>query len=75
MIGILQDISLGSFSEDIGRLLQLYEEEDDATSPLTTQTVLKLETQPEPNFQNLTLGNLTTFQDVRSYLGIIVMFF
>ncbi|KAJ6696757.1 hypothetical protein OIU85_003139 [Salix viminalis] len=59
----LIDISLGSFSEDIGRLLQLCEEEDDATSPLTMQTVLKLETQPEPNFQNLNLGNLTTFQD------------
>ncbi|KAH8479604.1 hypothetical protein H0E87_000171 [Populus deltoides] len=59
----LLDISLGSFSEDIGRLLQLYEEEDDATSPLTMQSVLKPETQPEPNFQNLNLGNLTTFQD------------
>ncbi|XP_052302169.1 transcription factor VOZ1 isoform X2 [Populus trichocarpa] len=58
----LLDISLGSFSDDIGRLLQLYEEEDDATSPLTMQSVLKPEMQPEPNFQNLNPGNLTTFQ-------------
>nr|TKS11697.1 hypothetical protein D5086_0000069950 [Populus alba] len=58
----LLDTSLGSFSDDIGRLLQLYEEEDDATSPLTMQSVLKPEMQPEPNFQNLNPGNLTTFQ-------------
>ncbi|XP_011037433.1 PREDICTED: LOW QUALITY PROTEIN: transcription factor VOZ1-like [Populus euphratica] len=58
----LLDISLGSFSDDIGRLLQLYEEEDDATSPLTMQSVLKPEMQPEPNFHNLNSGNLTTFQ-------------
>ncbi|KAJ6758001.1 TRANSCRIPTION FACTOR VOZ2 [Salix koriyanagi] len=59
----LLDTSLGSFSDDIGRMLQLCEEEDDAMSPFTIQSVLKPEMQPEPNFQNLDLGNLTTFED------------
>ncbi|KAJ6383580.1 hypothetical protein OIU78_026967 [Salix suchowensis] len=31
-------------------------------SPFTIQSVLKPEMQPEPNFQNLDLGNLTTFE-------------
>ncbi|KAG5233305.1 transcription factor VOZ [Salix suchowensis] len=59
----LLDTSLGSFSNDIGRMLQLCEEEDDAMSPFTIQSFLKPEMQPEPNFQNLDLGNLTTFED------------
>ncbi|KAI4371745.1 hypothetical protein MLD38_010061 [Melastoma candidum] len=41
--------SLGSFSSDICRLLQLYEEEDDATSPLTAP-------KPEPNDVTLPVG-------------------
>ncbi|XP_048232540.1 transcription factor VOZ1 isoform X2 [Ricinus communis] len=52
--------SLGTFSEDIGRLLQLCEEEeDDATSPLVEQSVLK----PEPNIQSVNIGNFTAFED------------
>lgn len=38
--------SLGSFSSEIGRLLQLYEEEDDATSGLTAP-------KPEPDAQKV----------------------
>ncbi|KAJ1394018.1 putative transcription factor [Sesbania bispinosa] len=41
--------SLGSFSTDICRLLQLCEEEDDATSPLAVP-------KPEPNDQTLQAG-------------------
>ncbi|OMP10223.1 Glycoside hydrolase, family 31 [Corchorus olitorius] len=47
--------SLGSFSDDINRLLQLYEEEDDdATSPLKGPAVLK----PKTDIQNLSPSNL-----------------
>lgn len=38
--------SLGSFSSEIGRLLQLCEEEDDATSGLTSP-------KPEPDSQKV----------------------
>ncbi|KAJ4729712.1 transcription factor VOZ1 [Melia azedarach] len=41
--------SLGSFSNDIGRLLQLCEEQDDATSPLAGLVDLK----PQPDVQGL----------------------
>lgn len=46
--------SLGSFSDDINRLLQLYEEEDDATSPLKESAVLK----PEIDDQSLNPSSL-----------------
>ncbi|XP_021907726.1 transcription factor VOZ1 [Carica papaya] len=46
---------LGSFSSDICRLLQLCEEEDDATSGLAAPKV-------EPNDQNLQVGHNTVFQ-------------
>ncbi|EOX99553.1 Vascular plant one zinc finger protein isoform 4 [Theobroma cacao] len=46
--------SLGSFSDDINRLLQLYEEEDDASSPLKGPAVLK----PETDVQSLNPCNL-----------------
>ncbi|XP_031273932.1 transcription factor VOZ1-like [Pistacia vera] len=50
--------SLGSFSDDIGRLLQLSEEQDDATSPLA-ELMLK----PQPDVQGLHPGAMTTFQE------------
>ncbi|KAL3577049.1 hypothetical protein D5086_022332, partial [Populus alba] len=48
--------SLGSFSTDICRLLQLCEEEDDATSALAAP-------KPEPNDQSLQVGNNVVFQE------------
>ncbi|XP_027367177.1 transcription factor VOZ1 isoform X3 [Abrus precatorius] len=48
--------SLGSFSTDICRLLQLCEEEDDATSSLVAP-------KPEPNDQTLQAGAKVIFQD------------
>ncbi|KAF2283496.1 hypothetical protein GH714_010966 [Hevea brasiliensis] len=51
--------SLGTFSDDVGRLLQLCEEEDDATSVLAEQSVPK----PEPTAQNLNTGHFTAFED------------
>ncbi|GMI82329.1 VASCULAR PLANT ONE ZINC FINGER PROTEIN, vascular plant one zinc finger protein [Hibiscus trionum] len=48
--------SLGSFSSDIYRLLQLCEEEDDATSVLAAP-------KPEPNDQNLQVGDTAAFQE------------
>ncbi|XP_068319874.1 transcription factor VOZ1-like isoform X1 [Pyrus communis] len=48
--------SLGSFSSDICRLLQLCEEEDDATSPLAAP-------KPEPNDQNLQVGESLAFHE------------
>ncbi|XP_028766549.1 transcription factor VOZ1 [Neltuma alba] len=48
--------SLGSFSTDICRLLQLCEEEDDATSPLAAPKA-------EPNDQSLQTGVNMIFQD------------
>ncbi|KAI5331676.1 hypothetical protein L3X38_021802 [Prunus dulcis] len=48
--------SLGSFSSDICRLLQLCEEEDDATSPLAAP-------KPEPNDQNLQVGESFVFRE------------
>ncbi|GAU45698.1 hypothetical protein TSUD_86740 [Trifolium subterraneum] len=52
-----QDGSLGSFSTDICRLLQLCEEEDDASSPLAAP-------KPEPNDQTLQAGGKVVFQEV-----------
>ncbi|KAL4281338.1 hypothetical protein GQ457_03G036610 [Hibiscus cannabinus] len=49
--------SLGSFSSDIYRLLQLCEEEDDATSVLAAP-------KPEPNDQNLQVGDTAALQEV-----------
>ncbi|MBA0745582.1 hypothetical protein Gogos_008154 [Gossypium gossypioides] len=49
--------SLGSFSSDICRLLQLCEEEDDATSVLAAP-------KPEPDDQNLQVGDTAAFQEV-----------
>ncbi|XP_050208093.1 transcription factor VOZ1-like [Mercurialis annua] len=49
--------SIGTFSEDINRLLQLCEEQDDATSPLVEQPVLKTEL----NGQDVHIGNFTAF--------------
>ncbi|KAK8984511.1 hypothetical protein V6N11_047732 [Hibiscus sabdariffa] len=48
--------SLGSFSTDICRLLQLCEEEDDATSILAVP-------KPEPDNQNLQAGDSAAFQE------------
>lgn len=48
--------SLGSYSTDICRLLQLCEEEDDASSPLTAP-------KPEPNDQALQAGGNVIFQE------------
>ncbi|KAK4740627.1 hypothetical protein SAY87_024215 [Trapa incisa] len=49
--------SLASFSSDICRLLQLCEEEDDATSALAAP-------KPEPNDQTLHVGNDAVLQEV-----------
>ena len=57
--GDLQGGSLGSFSSDICRLLQLCEEEDDATSALAAP-------KPEPNDQTLQVGDAAAFQEVIS---------
>ena len=57
--GDLQCGSLGSFSSDICRLLQLREEEDDATSALAAP-------KPEPNDQSLQVGDTAAFQEVIS---------
>ncbi|KAH7544906.1 transcription factor VOZ1 [Ziziphus jujuba] len=48
--------SLGSFSSDICRLLQLCEEEDDATSPLAAP-------KPEPNDQGFQVGESVVFNN------------
>ncbi|XP_004293908.1 PREDICTED: transcription factor VOZ1-like [Fragaria vesca subsp. vesca] len=48
--------SVGSFSSDICRLLQLCEEEDDASSPLAAP-------KPEPNDQKLDTGESLVFQE------------
>ncbi|MED6111376.1 Transcription factor voz1 [Stylosanthes scabra] len=48
--------SLGSFSTDICRLLQLCEEEDDASSPLAAP-------KPEPNDQIQQIGGKVVFQE------------
>jgi len=53
----IQGGSLGSYSTDICRLLQLCEEEDDASSPLTAP-------KPEPNDQALQAGGNVIFQEV-----------
>lgn len=44
---LMQGASLRSFSPDISRLLQLYDEEDDATSGLAAP-------KPDPDAQNTT---------------------
>ncbi|XP_031248466.1 transcription factor VOZ1 [Pistacia vera] len=51
-----QDGTLGSFSSDIYRLLQLCDEEDDATSTLTAP-------KPEPNDQILQVGDGAAFHE------------
>ncbi|RVW95918.1 Transcription factor VOZ1 [Vitis vinifera] len=56
----LQGGSLGSFSSDICRLLQLCEEEDDATSALADGAVPK----PEPDAQGHQIGASVLFQEV-----------
>ncbi|KAF2303261.1 hypothetical protein GH714_016112 [Hevea brasiliensis] len=53
----LEGGSLGSFSSDIYRLLQLCEEEDDATSALAAP-------KPEPNDQSLQVGDNVVFQEL-----------
>lgn len=53
--------SLRSFSTDICRLLQLCEEEDDATSPLDVP-------KHEPNDQNMQTEAKMTFKEVCSFL-------
>lgn len=55
--GWLQEGSLWSFSSDICRLLQLREEEDDATSKLAAP-------KPEPNDQILQAGDNAVFHEV-----------
>ncbi|KAJ9690549.1 hypothetical protein PVL29_012944 [Vitis rotundifolia] len=55
----LQGGSLGSFSSDICRLLQLCEEEDDATSALADGAVPK----PEPDAQGHQIGASVLFQE------------
>ncbi|KAF5732588.1 transcription factor VOZ1-like [Tripterygium wilfordii] len=57
--------SLGSFSDDIGRLLQLCEEEDDATSEFLESSALKAEPKPEleHDAQNLDMHSFEAFQE------------
>lgn len=54
--------SLGSFSTDICRLLQLCEEEDDATSALAAP-------KPEPNDQSLQVGDNVVFHEGQQEQG------
>ncbi|KAE8700526.1 Transcription factor VOZ1 [Hibiscus syriacus] len=56
--------SPGSFSSDICRLLQLCEEEDDATSVLAAP-------KPETNDQNLQVGDTAAFQEVNMSIKLI----
>ncbi|KAI3439873.1 uncharacterized protein J3R85_004291 [Psidium guajava] len=51
--------SLGSFSEDIQRMLQLYDEQDDATSTLVELASWK----PEPDTQIFQTANFTAAQE------------
>ncbi|GAB2301195.1 Transcription factor voz1 [Dionaea muscipula] len=55
----LQNDTFGSFSSDIYRLLQLCEEEDDATSPYPGLTAPK----QEPEIHNFQSGNTAIFQE------------
>lgn len=64
--GLLQGGSLGSFSSDIYRLLQLCEEEDDATSSLTPP-------KSEPGIQKVDGG--AAFQEVDTLLVILFLYF
>lgn len=57
---MMQGNSLGSFSSDICRLLQLCEEEDDATSSLAELAAPK----PEPDAQNPQGRDKAVFQQV-----------
>ncbi|CAI0385393.1 unnamed protein product [Linum tenue] len=52
---------LGSFSDELNRYLQLYEEEDDATSPLTQFAVLDPQHGIQQNTESLPLGDLTAY--------------
>lgn len=57
LYGLVQGGSPGSFSSDIYRLLQLCEEEDDATSPLAAP-------KPEPTDQSFQVGETMVFPEV-----------
>lgn len=54
---MIQGGNPGSFSSDICRLLQLCEEEDDATSPLAAP-------KPEPTDQSFQVGETVVFHEV-----------
>ncbi|KAF4354365.1 transcription factor VOZ1 [Cannabis sativa] len=54
--------SLGSFSEELARLLQQYDVEDDATSPLKELPHPKPEPDPELNLENFDVGNFSAFE-------------
>ncbi|KAB1216523.1 Transcription factor VOZ1 [Morella rubra] len=55
----LVDDSLGSFTEELAQLLQQYEEEDDATSPLKELEPLK----PQADLQNPQASNFTAVHE------------
>ena len=61
LYGWVQGGSLGSFSTDICRLLQLCEEEDDASSPLAVPKI-------EPSDHNLQTGCNEIFHEVRIFM-------
>lgn len=65
---LVQGGSPGSFSSDICRLLQLCEEEDDATSPLAAP-------KPEPTDQGFQVGETVVFHEVgfRSLIFLLQM--
>lgn len=54
--------SLGSFSEELARLLQEADVEDDATSPLGELTLPK--PKPDPDLEHFPAGNFTFAQDL-----------
>ena len=58
-LGILQGGSIGLFPNDIDRLLQLGDEQDDATSPLAGFAEMK----PQPDVQGHP-GTMMAFQEV-----------
>ena len=59
-----QGASLVSFSPDISRLLQLYDEEDDATSGLAAP-------KPDPDAQNATQD--IAFHKVNIYILLVII--
>ncbi|CAI9292766.1 unnamed protein product [Lactuca saligna] len=62
-----QGASLRSFSPDISRLLQLYDEEDDATSGLAAP-------KPDPDAQNATQNATSTFHKMCQEQGVDTSF-